>query len=217
MKTPHAEVPPRATEGVVKYASQLMKADRLIDDAIWRTLEAWRTILCRLRLVGQTRDRYDGFGFGNLSARSDAGFWITGTQTGELTTLREDQYAEVVDADLETNRLVAAGEVHPSSEALTHAAIYAADPGVEAVFHGHSPEIWGSHEALDLPTIDHTIEYGTPDMARATAALLELHVERPLVFVTLGHEDGVFALGHTADTTGAMLVDRFAAALEIRR
>ena len=217
MEIPDAEVPPRATEGVVKYASRLVDADRVIADTTWRKLEAWRIVLFRLSLVGQTPDRYEGFGFGNLSARSARGFWITGTQTGELATLREDQYAEVVGADLETNRLEAAGRVHPSSEALTHAAIYAADPGAEAVFHGHSPEIWGSHEALELPTIDHSIEYGTPDMAHATAALLARHVERPLVFVTLGHEDGVFALGQSADATGAILVDRFAAALGIRR
>lgn len=110
MKTPHAEVPPRATEGVVKYACELVTPACAIDDDTHRLLEAWRTVLSRLGLVGQTAERYDGFGFGNLSVRSTAGFWITGTQTGHLEKLPKDHYAEVVGAELDANRLHAAGK-----------------------------------------------------------------------------------------------------------
>ena len=53
-------------------------------------------------------------------------------------------------------------------------------------------------------------------MADAVAALLRTHRRRPLVFVTLGHEDGVFACGGSAEATGGALVAALARALERR-
>ena len=51
-------------------------------------------------------------------------------------------------------------------------------------------------------------------MADAVAALLEENQSRPLVFVSLGHEDGVFACGATARDTGSLLVTTLARALQ---
>jgi hypothetical protein len=50
-------------------------------------------------------------------------------------------------------------------------------------------------------------------MANAVAALLRQHRQRPLAIATLGHEDGVFASGASANGTGAMLVQTLADAL----
>jgi len=41
----------------------------------------------------------------------------------------------------------------PSSEALTHAAVYAASQTVKSVVHVHSPIIWRHYQALALPAI----------------------------------------------------------------
>ena len=221
MRTPRLEVPPNASEGVIKYSCELVAPRRAMPTSAWQTLEAWRTVLVRLGIVGQCDTRYDGYGFGNLSLRSDASapaaFWITGTQTGHLEALRLDQYAEVIDADLTENRLSAAGVVRPTSEAPTNSAIYAPEATIGAIFHAHSPDLFGAHAALGLPAIDRHIEYGTPAMAEATAALLAKHRTRPLIFATLGHEDGIFAAGARADVVGSALVERFAAALKRAR
>ena len=81
------------------------------------------------------------------------------------------------------------------------------------MFHGHSPDIFAAVQALALPTIAATVEYGTTEMAAAVAALLAHHPARPLIFVSLGHEDGVFACGADADAVGTGLITTLARAL----
>jgi len=105
------------------------------------------------------------------------------------------------------------GSEPPSSETLTHAMIYAADPRIGWVFHGHSPEIWQRAEALALPCTPVAVPYGSQEMVRAVAELLATHQSRPLLFATLGHTDGVFACGPTARDTGGLLVSYLARAL----
>ena len=101
----------------------------------------------------------------------------------------------------------------PSSETLTHAMVYAADPAITWVFHVHSPELWRASARLGLPCTAPDVPYGTREMADAVAVLARTLPARPLVFATLGHEDGVFACGSDARTTGAALVARLAEAL----
>jgi hypothetical protein len=91
--------------------------------------------------------------------------------------------------------------------------IYAADSRVEWVIHGHSPEIWSRAEELALPCTGPEVEYGSPEMVTATAELLASFQSRPLVFATLGHEDGVFSCGPTARDAGGLLVSYLAKAL----
>ena len=52
-------------------------------------------------------------------------------------------------------------------------------------------------------------------MVLAVAELMSSHHSRPLVFATLGHQDGVFACGSTARDTGGLLVSYLARALQI--
>ena len=47
------------------------------------------------------------------------------------------------------------------------------------------------------------------------AELLAGHRSRPLVFATLGHEDGIFACGSTARDTGGLLVSYLARSLQV--
>ena len=84
--------------------------------------------------------------------------------------------------------------------------VYAADPATHWIFHVHSRELWQRTHQLELPTIAANIGYGSPAMASAVAELLRTHGKRPLVFATLGHEDGIFACGATAEATGSALV-----------
>src|SRR5262245_44647181 len=107
-------------------------------------LTAWREILSQTGLVGQDPARYGGAGYGNVSGRlgpfpGESGarrFLITGTQTGGRRRLGLEDYCTVLACDDRHNRVVSEGPVLPSSEALTHGAIYDLSPRIRFVFHG---------------------------------------------------------------------------------
>ncbi len=59
---------------------------------------------------------------------------------------------------------------------------------------------------MRLPATPEDVAYGSPAMANAVGVLFKRHAARPMLFATLGHEDGIFACGYSADDTGAALV-----------
>lgn len=178
-------------------------------------LNAWRRIFRQLGVIGQDPTRYGGCGFGNISRRlppyesprNHRAFVISGSQTGHLEELSSAGFATVSEYDTERNRVVASGPLKPSSESLTHGAVYNANPDIRIVFHVHSPTIWQHATKLGLPITDARFAYGTPLMAREVERLIENSdcVENG-VFVMGGHEDGVIAFGHTADEAGSVLI-----------
>lgn len=205
-------------EGVVKYHLEFasLNARHYKEFA---ELDAWRSLLCRLGLIGQDPERYEGLGFGNISFRlgSSEQFVITGSQTGGLVHLTDNHLSAVIQADPLKNRIHAEGPVRPSSEALTHAAIYQADTQANAVIHVHSPLIWERHRALALSTIPQEVPYGTPDMAQAVMSFCR-HRDRsttPLV-VMLGHKDGVIAFSETITQSSLIVIKTLAEALQAK-
>ncbi len=202
-----------AQEGTIHFAYALTPGDAGLGADAHAEFAAWRSILKDLELLGQHPDRYDGFGYGNLSCRSrDGEFIITASQTSGAPTLPVEDLVRITDANLERFWVDAVGAQPPSSESLTHAMLYAADPRVSWVFHVHSPAIWQARDALKLPTTSADVPYGSPAMARAVADLMESHASRPFVFATAGHEDGVFAAGTHARDCGGLLVSYLARA-----
>ncbi len=171
------------------------------------------------------------------------GFLITASQTAGIADAGVEHLVWVRRWDLGRFHAEAEGALPPSSESLTHAMLYASDAQVNWVFHGHCPDIWQSAAAAGLPAIDADVGYGSPRMAAAVSALLRAHSVNagdagdglpsesacatvdsspfgsrhpplgPLVFVTLGHEDGVFACGGSAEATGGALAAALAKAL----
>lgn len=208
----------QAPEGAIRFAYDLKPAaTQAAGDDILQQIRAWREILVRLGGVGQSRERYHGLGFGNLSARDPQQpeeFVITASQTGGVRYLTDEDLTRVVGCNLDRFWVDAEGHQPPSSETLTHAMIYAADPRIEWVFHCHSPELWQAAAPLALPTTARDVDYGSPEMVLAVAELMASHHSRPLVFATLGHEDGIFACGATARDTGGLLVSYLAKALQ---
>lgn len=142
-------------EGVIKY--QLEHTQVPINETFSLSeINAWRTVIFRLGLIGQDPERYDNLGFGNISQRlnpQSSQFIISGSQTGHIEQLRPEHYCMVVKADPRKNRIESRGLYKPSSESITHASIYAQDSNIQAVIHGHSPEIWNHTAALNLPHI----------------------------------------------------------------
>jgi hypothetical protein len=71
-------------------------------------------------------------------------------------------------------------------------------------------------DALGLPTTAADVPYGSPAMAAAVTELMQRHGERPLVFATLGHTDGIFACGGDAASVGTAMINTLAQSLARR-
>jgi L-ribulose-5-phosphate 4-epimerase len=86
-------------------------------------LNECRRKLHELHLIGVDSN---GIGFGNLSIREGPtyNFYITGSATGGLAELTLADCVRVVAHDFDQNWLCYEGVAIPSSESLTHAAIY---------------------------------------------------------------------------------------------
>lgn len=211
-------------EGVIKFQAQHSHAplswSRFGDVAC--KLIAWREILSKLQLVGQDPERYGGAGYGNVSARvgpasvrGKRAMLISGTQTGGLRRMELGHLAFVKRYDYERNQVVSEGQVQPSSETMTHGAIYDLSPAIRFVFHAHSPVLWRNAAALRIPTSDPRVPYGTPQMARE---VLRLHASTALpskrILAMGGHEDGIVVFGQSAEEAGEAMVRYLAKAFE---
>ena len=201
-------------EGVVRYRLDFQPGPAPAQESV-ALLDAWRHVLFRLGLIGGNDPaRYHGLGFGNVSRRlpgADLRFVISGTQTGHLAHAGASQYCTVTYCDPSANHVMAEGAVRPSSEALTHGAVYVADPAAGCVLHAHTPLIWGQAETLGLPATPADVPYGTPAMAESVAGLCQRYPGE--VFVMAGHEDGVIAYGRDEAEAGQRLVTALARAL----
>jgi hypothetical protein len=217
------------SEGVIRFEATHETRpleERVFGDAA-RALAAWREILARLGLLGQDPARYEGLGYGNVSARlgpfGDAPrgrrrFLVTGTQTGGRRQITLADFCLVEEYDLERNRVRSAGPVPPSSESLTHGALYDIAPSARVVLHAHAPEVWRQARALGLPVTRDEAQNGTPQLAREVQ---RLYREGPLaslgILVMGGHEDGVLTFGASASEAGTILVRHLGRALELAR
>lgn len=147
--------------------------------------------------IGRDPGRYAGLGYGNASARVRGNrFLISATQTGHQPTLAANDWVMVTNASPETNELWSEGPSKPSSESLTHAAIYAASPA-RFVAHIHHPTLWRAvvSGSLSLAQTPPDATYGTPAMAAALSAI-SLNTTLPFAAAMAGHEDGLMAAAH---------------------
>jgi ribulose-5-phosphate 4-epimerase/fuculose-1-phosphate aldolase len=211
-----------AVEGVVKFVCGHTRAP-LAESGLVRLppLLAWRRILWRLGLIGRDPARYGGAAFGNVSARvppfpGERGarrFVITCTQTGHLESAGAESMAVVETYDAERNAVTSRGPCEPSSEALTHGAIYDVDPRIRCVLHVHAPSLWRAAERLRLPCTPGHVPYGTPEMAFAVARLYRAtDLATTRVLAMLGHEDGVVSFGRDEEEAGVALISALARA-----
>ncbi len=192
---PRREV--REKEGVVKYSVKHESARIDLPPAMGELL-SWRRRLRELELIGADAQ---GVGYGNLSIRLHASpcFLITSSQSSGLVEVDQRHFAKVTVIDLDRNFLRSVGQMPPSSEALTHAALYQVQTAIRAVVHVHSRPIWADNRHK-LPTTRDDVLYGTPEMAYE---MIRLHKRKALgargVVVMGGHQDGVIAFGPSLD------------------
>jgi ribulose-5-phosphate 4-epimerase/fuculose-1-phosphate aldolase len=212
-------------EGVIKYRAEHrhQPLDRHRFGELACTLTAWREILAGTGLVGQEPGRYGGFGYGNISgrvgppsaARGRRSFLITGTQTSGRRCISLADFCVVERYDEARNRVESHGPVLPSSESMTHGAVYDLGSQIRFVFHGHSPTIWRRADLLRIPTTSPRVPYGTPEMAAEVRRLYRSSAlpERQILAMG-GHEDGIIVFGRTAEEAGQVLLAALAGAYE---
>lgn len=183
-------------EGVIQYTSEYRSGPKAevsdIEGAIvlWRLARSWGWI-------GQD---ITGVCYGNASQRDQYNpnsFWITGTQTGCKDSLRIEDWCCVTGWDFKANRVVSQGPIRASSEAMTHAAIYTANPLVHCVAHVHTSNLWTVLQQ-DHSTSPESAGYGTPDIAFAVERIAK-DSKPPNLIILLGHQDGLLFWGSEAN------------------
>ena len=194
-------------EGYIKYQCRWHNQPSVTAADI-KDLNPWRDRLYKLGLIGQYPN---GIGFGNLSIRTadSQPLIISGTQTGGIAELTTQHYTKVTDFDWHQNCVTCQGLIKASSETLTHAAIYVAQPEVKAVVHVHHGELW--RQLLNkVPTTDPGCAYGTPEMAEEIIRLCQQPAtQSQKIIVMSGHEEGILTFGSDLDTAGGTLLNHF--------
>ena len=180
-------------------------------------------ILSLTGLVGQDPARYEGAGYGNVSARvgpRSAGrgrraFLITGSQTSGKRCITLNDFAVVERYEYRRNRVWSYGETPPSSESMTHGAVYDLGPHIRCVLHVHTPTLWRRARHLGLPTTGPAARYGTPEMALEVERLYrETVLPERTILAMGGHEDGMVVFGRSPEEAGQVLLTWLARAYE---
>ena len=185
-------------DGVIKFESDL----RPLPMVSWtpgtiRFLTEWRSKFKYLGWIGKDEN---GIGFGNLSMRlSYRNFLVTGTQTEHLQELLPEHYVKVTAVDFKHNKVLAFGQILPSSECMTHAAVYETNPDTNYVFHIHCAALWKKHD--NIPVTNTLVEYGTPEMAEEVKRVIRLYSEAGAMILG-GHENGLLSWGGNAEDAG---------------
>jgi len=180
-------------------ATEIAPFDRLAE------LNAYRRKLLQLRLIGVDAN---GIGFGNLSIRDGTtnNFYITGSATGGKPELTLADCTRVVAYDFDKNWLRYEGSAIPSSESLTHSAVYKSDPKAGAVIHCHDSKLWAAL-LNQAPTSSKAVDYGTPEMASEVTRLFNVtDVQSRKFLVMAGHEGGIVAFGKDLEEAFAVLM-----------
>jgi L-ribulose-5-phosphate 4-epimerase len=181
-------------EGYTKYECDWRHGPALTAESI-SELNDWRNRLHEHGLIGYYAEHRVGFGNVSIREGDSSTFIISGTQTGHIVTTDERHYARVIRSDIGANRVLCEGPVQASSEALTHAAIYALDPAIRAVVHVHDKALW--NDLIDrIPTTARNVSYGTPEMAREFRRLYADTVFADQgIAVMGGHDEGIVSFG----------------------
>jgi len=181
-------------DGVIKFNFKLDKTHKIESEEV-EQIESFRKELYNLTLIGEYLPQ--SIGYGNLSYRVfNDEFIISGTQTGKHPELTSDQYSHVYKSDLNTMKVLAQGKCAPSSESLTHYAIYKSCPQINYILHIHNNELWKFMLENDYTQTKKEINYGTTEMAQEAQRCIGRNSKG--IFAMSGHEDGIISYGKTA-------------------
>lgn len=193
-------------KSMVKFFCYLSRAEPLNNEVL-EAINHCRTKLHDLRLIG-VNEKSEGFG--NISVRHFGNeFIITASQTGKYRVLQPRQFVVVKKCIFENNEVSAAGETLPSSESLSHGAVYESDQRINAVIHVHCLDLWQHLMDGKFVSTPPSAEYGTKDLADAILTLFkETKVYEQKVFAMGGHKEGIIAFGEDILDAEKALLER---------
>lgn len=192
-------------EGVVKFNCHWKQTGPVISDDQFEIVNSWREILFNMDLIGAYEN---GVAFGNISMRIKGSnqFVITGSATGEIPELEPGHYVKVNSFNIEDNAVQCLGPLKASSESLTHAAIYSADKGINAVIHVHSADLW-NELIYKVPTTNPSMDYGTVGLAKDILRIFkDSEVYEKRIIVMAGDRSGILTFGHDMDEAANVLM-----------
>lgn len=186
-------------EGAVKFNCYWKQTGSIISDEQYEIINYWRDVLYNMDLIGAYEN---GVGFGNVSmrmAKNSKKFIITGSSTGEISELEPGHYVRVDSFNIDNNAVQCTGPLKASSESLTHAAIYSADPDVNAIVHVHNLDMW-NHLIHEAPTTNPSMDYGTVGLANDILRLFsESDVIEKRIIIMAGDRAGILTFGNDVD------------------
>ncbi|MCX7880281.1 MAG: class II aldolase/adducin family protein [Ignavibacteria bacterium] len=193
-------------EGYIKFKLELIEEEIEHFPLIYE-LTKFRSTLWDLGLIGTIGN----VSYGNLSHRlDDKKFIITGTNTGAKRLLDYSDFVVVIDYDIENNFVLCKGRTKPSSETLTHSAVYKALPKINVVLHFHNKVLWETFR-LVKPTTSSAVDYGSVGLAREITKICNKinHKEEQLI-VLGGHKDGILTFSENINELEMYLINLLA-------
>lgn len=172
-----------ATKFRTEFVGPEIPRDRKIDE-----LRFWCSEFHRLRLA--PLHKYGACG--NLSFRIEEGrtpFIVTASGASFEDVIPEENFVRVQSCDLKEGVVYAEGARRPSSESMFHFAVYDRRKDVNAVFHGHSPEILRRARELNLAETAREEPYGSLALVQSILDILDdghFIVIRNHGFISLG-------------------------------
>jgi ribulose-5-phosphate 4-epimerase/fuculose-1-phosphate aldolase len=173
-----------------KIISRDVPADRRIEE-----LKYW----CQVFHDHNLAPAYKDGSYGNLSFRlqnNEDRFIITGSRIGLKNKLTGDSFVTVSACNLKGRVVYIHGTREPSSETMLHFAIYHQRKDVNAIFHGHSPEVLSHAGKLKIPQTKKEEAYGTTELIQRVLEILD---DEPFV-VMKNH--GFISLGRSMKEAG---------------
>ena len=169
----------------------IIKENKIIENACIPALIKWCNKFAELGLS----PKLNGGSGGNLSIRTTNGFIITAFGVN-LKNLFENDFVEVIEADILTKKVVVKGTKLPSSESLLHYYVYSCRPEVHAVFHGHDERMLQECEDLKMPITKNEQPYGSVELIEEVGKILQNYF-----FIVLKNH-GFLSLGTTMNKAG---------------
>lgn len=191
-------------EGVIKYNMNWNQSGKAPDYDI-SSLIHFRNKCFNCAWIGYDTNNQVGYGNISLRYKKHKQFFISGSQTGHIPSLEANQFSFIKKYNVVENSLECIGPVKASSESLTHAAIFELSDRIDAIIHIHNKELWEKHKDV-LPTTNHQVAYGTPEMASEVHRLFQSNtVHENGLLIMGGHEDGIIAWGMNFETAFDLL------------
>ncbi|MEM0314123.1 MAG: class II aldolase/adducin family protein [Candidatus Bathyarchaeia archaeon] len=182
----------------VKFRTEFLRRETPVDDRI-AELAGW----CRKFHDLGLAPIFEGKSMGNLSFRVSKGaneFIITASGLSSKDILEPDCFVRVVECNVSKCVVYVYGLREPSSESLLHYRIYELRSDVNAIFHGHDPQILRYAGTMGIVETREKLPYGSLELVKSVEEILDGNN----FIVIKGH--GFLSLGSSMEEAGLLAI-----------